>query len=89
MVDRVHKAVRSVHDFGHFSQHGGYFLLSLTMPIIKDSAKPINQSKFDKTLFSSFINICISNYKVSTFAHFHRLTYTQTHEVFRYALNFA
>lgn len=51
------------------SQHGGYFLVSLTMPIIKGSAKPINQSKFDKTL-SSFINICISNYKVSTI-HFH------------------
>lgn len=33
MVDRVHKAVRSVHDFGHFSQHGGYFLVFLTMPM--------------------------------------------------------
>lgn len=54
MVDRVHKAVRSVHDFGHFSQHGGYFLVSLNMPIIKDSAKPINQSKFDKTFIFKF-----------------------------------
>lgn len=27
---RVHKAVHSVHDFGHFSQHG-YFLVSPTI----------------------------------------------------------
>lgn len=41
--------------------HNMVVIVSPTMTIIKDSAKPINQSKFDKTL-SSFINICISNY---------------------------
>lgn len=74
MVGRVHKAVHLVHDFGHFHN----MIISsylLTMPIIKDSAKPITRSEFDKTS-SSFINICISNYKVSTmhFHIFHRLT---------------
>lgn len=61
MVDKTQTAVHSVHDFGHFFTTWCYFLVSPTMPIIKDSAKPINQSKSDKTL-SSFINICISNY---------------------------
>lgn len=56
-----------------FSQRGGYFLISLTMPIIKDSAKPI-KANLIKHSFSSFTNICDSNYKVSTFARFHRLT---------------
>lgn len=66
MVDRVQKAVHSVHDFGHFFTTCGYFLVCPTVPIIKHGAKPTNQSKFDKTL-SSFINICISNYKVYIF----------------------
>lgn len=74
--------------FWSLSQHGGYCLVSPMMPIIKDRAKPINQSIFDKTL-SSFINICISNYKVSTFSHFHRLTIHKLMEIFCYALNFA
>lgn len=48
-----------------FSQHRGYSLIPLTMPVIKDSAKPI-KANLIKHSFSSFINICNSNYKVST-----------------------
>lgn len=53
-VDRVRTAVQSTHDFGHFSQYDGYFLVSLTVPIIKESATSINQSEFDKTFTFKF-----------------------------------
>lgn len=46
---QVHKAVHSGHDFGHFVTTWWVFLVYLAKPIIKDSAKPINQSKLDKT----------------------------------------
>lgn len=87
MVDTVHKAVHSVHDFGHFFTTWWLLPVYLTKPIIKDITKPIYQSKFDKTS-SSFINICNSNYKVSTIhLHVFRLTHTFM-EVFCYAVNF-
>lgn len=52
MVDRVHKAVHSVHDFGHFFTTWWFSCISYY--IRKDSAKPINQSKFDKTFIIKF-----------------------------------
>ena len=43
MVGRLYTVVHLVNDFGHFSQHNGYFLVSLATPMVEESAKPINQ----------------------------------------------
>lgn len=45
MVDRVYKAVHSVRDFGHFFTTRWLFSC-ISMPIIKDNAKPINDLTF-------------------------------------------
>lgn len=56
------------------SQHGYSLVFLRVRHMIKDSAKPIYIYKQICKTSSSFINICNSNYKVSTFAHCHRLT---------------
>ena len=54
MVGRLYTVVHLVNDFGHFSQHNGYFLVSLATPMVEESAKPINQNTFDKTFTFKF-----------------------------------
>lgn len=54
MVDRVHKAVHSVHDFGHFFTTRWLFSCISNYAYNKVSAKPVSQSKYDKTFIFKF-----------------------------------
>lgn len=79
MVDKVQKLCIQYVFWSLFHNMVVFLYILLVRHVIKDSAKHIYIlyiSKLAKHSSSSFINICNSNYKVSTCAHFHRLTYT-------------
>lgn len=78
MVDKVQKLCIQYMFWSLFHNMVSFLYILLVRHMIKDSAKPIYIyiSKLAKHSSSSFINICNSNYKVSTCAHFHRLRLT-------------